>query len=223
MSIDDYAGGAGRGAASLLHRNRDADFPAWAGRDLASVGLTAVVLARDGARAADVLERQLPLITEPPAVVTITMGGNDLLTAWGDDAAAGAAIGQVIEAGEVILVRLGAAGSTSRIVISTVYDPGDGTGGLGPGLDELVPSWPGGLAALGELNAALAGLAARHGAAVADVHARFLGHGVTAGDPSQPLPMPASRDLWYCGAVEPNAWGADQIRRTWWNALHTPS
>ena len=32
MSIDDYAGGAGWGAASLLHRNRDADFPAWAGR-----------------------------------------------------------------------------------------------------------------------------------------------------------------------------------------------
>jgi hypothetical protein len=33
------------------------------------------------ATAADVLECQLPLITEPPAVVTITMGGNDLLMA----------------------------------------------------------------------------------------------------------------------------------------------
>lgn len=205
----------------MLHRNRDADFPAWAGRDLASVGLTAVVLAWDGARAADVLERQLPLITEPPAVVTITMGGNDLLTAWGDDAAALAAIGEVIEAGAVILARLGAAGSASRLVISTVYDPSDGTGRMYPA--ELVPSWPGGLAALGELNAALADLAARHGAAVADVHARFLGHGVTAGDPSQLLPMPTSRDLWYCGTIEPNAWGADQIRRTWWDALHTPS
>jgi lysophospholipase L1-like esterase len=83
MSIDDYAGGAGWGAASLLHRNRDADFPAWAGRDLASAGLTGSVLAWDGAAAADVLECQLPLITEPPAVVTITMGGNDLLMAWG--------------------------------------------------------------------------------------------------------------------------------------------
>jgi lysophospholipase L1-like esterase len=223
MSIDDYAGGAGRGAASLLHRNRDADFPAWAGRDLASAGLTGLVLARDGARAADVLERQLPLITEPPAVVTITMGGNDLLTAWGDDAAAGAATSEVIETGELILARLGAADGTGRIVISTVYDPSDGTGSLGPGLGELVPSWPGGLAALRELNAALAGLAARHGAAVADVHARFLGHGVTAGDPSQLLSMPASRDLWYCGTIEPNAWGADQIRQTWWDALHTPS
>jgi hypothetical protein len=34
LSIDDYAGGPGRGAASLLWRNRDRDFPAWAGRDL---------------------------------------------------------------------------------------------------------------------------------------------------------------------------------------------
>jgi len=219
MSIDDHAGGAGWGAASLLHRNRDADFPAWAGRDLASAGLTGSVLAWDGATAADVLQCQLPLITEPPAVVTITMGGNDLLMAWGDDAAARAAIGQVIAAGEVILARLGAAGGTGRIVISTVYDPSDGTGRLGAG--ELLMSWPGGLAALGELNAALAGLAARHGAAVADVHARFLGHGVTAGDPSQLLSMPASRDLWYCGSIEPNAWGADQIRQTWWDALHT--
>lgn len=221
MSIDYYAGGAGWGAASLLHRNRDADFPAWAGRDLASTGLKGLVLAEDGAMAADVLEHQLPLICEPPAVVTITMGGNDLLTAWGDDAAAGAAIGEVIEAGEVILARLGAAGSATRIVISTVYDPSDGTGSIGSG--ELMMSWPGGLAALAELNAALAGLAARHGAALADVHARFLGHGVTAGDPSQLLPMPASRDLWYCETIEPNAWGADQIRRTWWDALHTPS
>ena len=36
LSIDDYAGGPGCGAASLLWRNRDRDFPAWAGRDLTS-------------------------------------------------------------------------------------------------------------------------------------------------------------------------------------------
>ena len=36
ISIDDYAGGAGRGGASLLFRNRDDDFPHWRGRDVAS-------------------------------------------------------------------------------------------------------------------------------------------------------------------------------------------
>jgi hypothetical protein len=41
MSIDDYAGGPGRGAASLLWRNRDRDFPGWAGRDLTTHDPTA--------------------------------------------------------------------------------------------------------------------------------------------------------------------------------------
>ena len=76
MSIDDYAGGPGRGAASLLHRNRDDDFPDWAGRDLATAGLGVQVLARDGVTA-DVLQRQLPQVTQAPALVTVTMGGND--------------------------------------------------------------------------------------------------------------------------------------------------
>jgi lysophospholipase L1-like esterase len=126
MSIDDYAGGAGRGAASLLHRNLDVGFPAWAGRDLASAGLSAQILARDGARAADVLQCQLPLLGQRPAVVTLTMGGNDLLAAHGDVAAAHAATAGVIAAGEEILARLAAAGA-GRVVVSTVYDPSDGT------------------------------------------------------------------------------------------------
>lgn len=218
MSIDVYAGGAGRGAASLLCRNRDEEFPGWTGRDLASDGLTGQILAEDGATAADVLERQLPLMTQPAAVVTLTMGGNDLLAAFGDDTAARAAIAAVIAAGEDILARLAAPGTGTRIVVSTVYDPSDGTGQPGP--DAFLPPWPGGPALVRDLNAGLGRLADRHDAVIADVHRRFLGHGITAGDPSQPLPRPANRDLWYCGVVEPNAWGAHQIRRTWWHALH---
>jgi hypothetical protein len=41
MSIDDDAGGPGRGVASLLWRNRDDDFPAWAGRELTAHDPTA--------------------------------------------------------------------------------------------------------------------------------------------------------------------------------------
>jgi lysophospholipase L1-like esterase len=92
MSIDDYAGGVGRGAASLLWRNHDTDFPDWAGRDLATAGYSAQILARDGAVSADVLQRQLPLIDGRPALVTLTMGGNDLLASYGESAAAQAVI-----------------------------------------------------------------------------------------------------------------------------------
>jgi hypothetical protein len=83
-----------------------------------------------------------------------------------------------------------------------------------------LPPWPGGPALVDALNATLVDLARRHGAAVADAHRRFLGHGVAAGDPAQPEARPANRDLWYRGVIEPNAWGAHAIRRTWWTALH---
>ena len=218
MSIDDYAGGAGRGAASLLYRNRDADFPGWAGRDLAAAGLSLQILAWDGATAADVLQCQLPLLEGPAAVVTVTMGGNDLLAAYGDSAAARAAIARVTALGEQILARLNQAGGGGcRIVVTTVYDPSDGTGVAGAG--GMLPPWPDGPMLVQELNTALAEMAGHHGAVVADVHGRFLGHGTAAGDPSQVLARPANRDLWYCGLIEPNAWGAHQIRRTWWQAL----
>ena len=212
MSIDDYAGGAGRGAASLLCRNCDADFPDWAGRELAATGLQAQILAQDGATAADVLQQQLPLIEQPPAVVTLTMGGNDLLAIYGNSAAAETAIGDVIAVGEEILSRLNAA-SGARIVVTTVYDPRDGTGDADA--TGLLSPWPEGPAVLRALNAALTGLARRHDALVADVHGWFLGHGATAGAPSQVLSRPASRNLWYCNLIEPNAWGAHEIRRTW--------
>jgi hypothetical protein len=56
---------------------------------------------------------------------------------------------------------------------------------------------------------------------VSDLHARFLGHGLAAGDPTQPAARPADRALWYCGLIEPNAWGASQIRAAFWEALET--
>jgi lysophospholipase L1-like esterase len=217
MSIDDYAGGPGRGAASLLHRNQDGDFPDCAGRDLASAGIGVQVLARDGATASDVLLYQLPQIEQTPALVTVTMGGNDLMTAYGDAAAAEAAIAEVAAIGEKIMTRLDAVTRDGgRIVVTTVYDPSDGTGQVASaGL-----FWPEGSALVRSLNTALTDLAQRHGAVVADVHGRFLGHGVHVGDPSQPDARPANRRLWYCGLIEPNAWGAHEIRATWWRALH---
>ena len=218
MSIDDYAGGAGRGAASLLYRNRDDDFPDWAGRDLATAGLGLQVLARDGATTADVLQRQLPQLTQTPDLVTVTMGGNDLIDAYGDSRAARVVIGRVTAIGEAVLLRLGdLCGDTARIVVTTVYDPSDGTGQVAT---SGLPPWPDGPVLVEELNAALIDLAERHGALVADVHGRFFGHGVHAGDPTTPESHPTNRDLWYCGLIEPNAWGADQIRTAWWQAVN---
>jgi lysophospholipase L1-like esterase len=214
MSIDAYAGGPGRGAASLLLRNRDGDFPDFTGRDLAARGYTGRLLARDGATSQDVRQHQLPLIDAVPDVVTLTAGGNDVLQAYGDSAAARAAIGAVTGNVEVVLGTLRRITRSAPIVVTTVYDPSDGTGAV-PGL----PPWPGGLAMIAALNDALRDLAAAHGALVAEVHRRFLGHGIAAGDPGQPDSRPASADLWYCDVIEPNAWGAHAIRAVWWETL----
>src|SRR3954463_14327279 len=62
ISIDEYAGGPGRGGASLLARNRDGDFPAWRGRGLATTrpDLGFRLLASDGGTAQALLRTQLP-------------------------------------------------------------------------------------------------------------------------------------------------------------------
>src|SRR4051794_4997915 len=77
ISIDDYAGGPGRGGASLLAHNRDDDFPAWRGHDLG--GRPFHLLATDGATSRTLLEQQIPRLERSglnPSVVTLTIGGH---------------------------------------------------------------------------------------------------------------------------------------------------
>ena len=222
MSIDHYAGGPGRGAASLLWRNRDDDFPAWAGHDLTTRDPAAQLaqLASDGAASATVAGeqlRQLHRLELIPTLATVTMGGNDLLTAYGNSAAGRQAIQSVTDNGQRLLASLRALmGPMAPIVVATVYDPSDGTGDarrLG------LPVWPEALDLLAELNQALRRLAKEHRALVADVHGCFLGHGLAAGNPGQSDPRPPNHDLWYCGLIEPNAWGASEIRASFWKVL----
>jgi len=224
MSIDEYAGGPGpgRGAASLLWRNRDDDFPAWAGRDLTTrdPAVRLALLASDGATSTTVATQQLGRLRglrRAPTLATVTMGGNDLLAAYGDGAAARRVIRTVVDNGRLVLSGLrDLMGPDAPIVVATVYDPSDGSGDAGRlGL----PPWPEALERLAELNQALRALAAAHRALVADVHARFLGHGLAAGDPTQLAARPPDRGLWYCGVIEPNAWGASEIRAAFWEAL----
>src|ERR687889_414897 len=93
ISIDLYAGGPGRGGASLLARNRDDDFPAWAGRDLATTRpeLGFALLATDGGTTSSLPDGQLPRREAgdtKPRIVTLTIGGNDVLAAYGATPAA---------------------------------------------------------------------------------------------------------------------------------------
>jgi lysophospholipase L1-like esterase len=222
ISIDDYSGGPGRGGASLLYANRDDDFPEWRGRDLRTADADTVfsLLATDGATTRTLTDAQLPRLAAlplPPTLVTVTVGGNDLLGAYGDTAAARGVVHGVQAALDRALPEIAhRLAPSGRMVVGTVYDPSDGTGDavrLG------LPPWPDAVAMIDELNAALRAVAARHGAAVAEIAERFRGHGLLAGDPSRSEARPADRSLWFCNLIEPNAWGADGVRSAFWDAI----
>ena len=221
ISIDEYAGGRGRGGASLLHRNRDDDFPDWRGRDLVHLDPDARfdLLATDGATTrtlADVQLGRLAALPVRPTLVTLTVGGNDLLSAYGDTAAAREVVAHVRTQVARALDRIAAVVAPGgRVVLGTVYDPSDGTGDAGRlGL----PPWPDAVAVIGELNEALRAVAHAGGAAVAEIAHRFSGHGLLAGDAARPDARPAHRGLWLCSVIEPNAWGAGGVREAFWAA-----
>jgi lysophospholipase L1-like esterase len=221
ISIDDYSGGPGRGGASLLFANRDDDFPDWRGRDLrtADPGATFTLLATDGATTRTLLDVHLPrlqALAVRPTLVTVTIGGNDLLAAYGDTRAARDVIGRIRTGLSRALTGIaGCLAPGGRIVVGTVYDPSDGTGdALALGL----PPWPDAVEMIAELNDGLRLVAAEHGAAVAEIAERFRGHGLLAGDPGSREARPADRALWFCNLIEPNAWGAGGVREAFWTA-----
>jgi hypothetical protein len=203
------------GAASLLARNADAIWPEYTGRDLASLAPRAdfLNLTMDGAMLPDVLDAQLPEVpaTDAPALVTLTVGGNDLLMAYGNsrsiatlERAAGELVREFERCVGLIQTRL----ESARVVLTTVYDPSDGTGFI-PGLHESAPPLP--VQVLDRLNAHIRRLAAvGSGRVLADVHAHFLGHGARA----------ATVDRWYwpTSMIEPGARGASEIRGQWLEA-----
>src|SRR3954452_10286674 len=111
ISIDDYAGGPGRGGASLLAVNHDENFPEGCGNALRSrwPNLPFQMLATDGATSRTVLQEQVPRLLASPgqaSIVTLTAGGNDVLSCYGDTRAALATVRTVTRRLGAILSRL---------------------------------------------------------------------------------------------------------------------
>ena len=199
------------GAASLLARNADEIWPGYAGRDLHARAPAARVvdLTMDGATLPDVADAQLPAApaTGAPALVTLTVGGNDLLMAYGNSRSAVTlerAAAEVARDYEecVGLIRRRLPGAL--LILTTVYDPSDSTGFI-PGFHESGVALP--IHVLDRLNIQIRRLASGPGSVLADVHAHFLGHGARA----------AAADRWYWAPsmIEPGARGASEIRALW--------
>jgi len=203
----------GLGAASLLYRNDDEAWPEFRAQDLRTLcpGLEFDTLAEDGCRTAGVLDRQLPRLgggDARPTLVTLTVGGNDLLQLLGSGQPPERAhADDVVRRIEQILDRLGELLPHRTVLLGTVYDPSDG-GSMIMG----IPLGPAERAVLDRVNDGIRTLAkSREQVILADIHAHFHGHGVSAPTPE--------RWYWRHMIIEPSARGASEVRRLWLEAL----
>ena len=214
----------GLGAAGLLYRNDDRRWPEFRGRDLATLCSGIVFrnrhelthpgpdptdnLATDGATTRHVLELQLPRVEpgEERTVVTLTVGGNDMLFRLQDRSPPRDLVRGMLAQLRQILAGIGERLSRSTILVGTVYDPSDGTNDLGSGQMDVQARW------LADYNVGVrAAVEETPGAILADIHGAFLGHGLSA--------PAAERWYWSRLIVEPGLRGASEVRRLWLECL----
>jgi len=219
ISIDYYTGIPYGGGISLFYRNLDDMYPDFRGRDLVSLfpGIECFNIAVDGERASG-MAGQLEILTNiarkkgvgDRALVTLTIGGNDILAFINTRYFAGRSFQSRLD---MFLLELqnrinnilseirDAFNNDVDIIIGSIYDPTDGSGILyGMDISSVLSS-------LEEINEAIMNLGVRHGAAFADIHNHFLGHGN------------GTDDCWYTGEIEPNSKGGSEVRRVFWETL----
>lgn len=226
MSIDKYPAaeleerGLGRiedcGAVSLFRRNRDDRWPEFRRRDLVSNTrcLTTFDKTEDGYTTDEVLLSLRHVdACEDATVITLTVGGNDLVGAIGGrdqgPAREGNPVPEITDRFDEIVDRVLMMFPEGELILTTVYDPSDGLMILPPWFsepNETVAGW------LSDFNDHVRSRALKTSRChLADVHQHFLGHGLAAPE----------KDRWYWRhmIIEPNSQGANEIRRMWWEAV----
>jgi acyl-CoA thioesterase-1 len=201
------------GAPALLFRNDDGLWPEFRGRDLRTLQPSLRFdydrddLTADGATTHSLL-RQVERIerVDEPTLVTITAGGNDLLSeigGRGEDP-----VPSIVQRLQTSVTRLFELRPHATVLLGTVYDPSDGTNRLpgSPAPLDREAEW------LRRYNDELRRLATTDPRLrLADIHRHFLGHGMTVPEEQR----------WYLAEsiIEPSARGASEVRRVWLDAL----
>ena len=203
ISIDDYpeheTGISGIGAASLFHRALLECYP----------GIRILNLTADGATTDDVLRWQLPRVDRDtaPSIITITAGGNDMLMHLRAPRPPVRLVAGIRERLTRIVEDTLARRPNATVILGTVYDPSDGTNELyGERLDREA-EW------LARVNEHIRAICDAHpNVLLADIHQRFLGHGLTA----------PPEDRWYWSGLifEPSARGAEEVAKLWMETMY---
>jgi hypothetical protein len=167
-------------------------------------------LAADGATIGEVFGEQTSQLEDgdDSVLITLTVGGNDLLSAYGNKpkkALLDKIEADVAEAYDFLVDHLRGRFPNGTLIVNTIYDPSDRTGKIPGVYDDLGPL-P--LDILDRMNDHIRALAVgTPRVLLADVHAHFMGHGVSVAE--------ADRWYWRRSLIEPNARGAHEIRQLW--------
>jgi hypothetical protein len=205
------------GAASLFFRNNSALWPEFEANDLDTLFPKIYYShhAEDGYRTEDMLLPEIMAALEPfktaKVLATLTLGGNDLLGAIrhleSGNKVFQAEYNAIEKRYQLLMDALQKNLPNALFLISTVYDPTDGTGII-PG-DNFRGKLP--IEYLTKFNNYVRSFEKKFDSVlVCDIHKHFLGHGADAG-----------ADMWYwlSSPIEPGARGASEIRRVWLKQL----
>lgn len=211
ISTDDYPG-EGKGAASLFYRNVNDLYPEFRNRDLLTQypGIRLLYRAQDGATTSDILNDQLAELPKDSAqtIVSLTAGGNDILGLQSGPE-------EILFRLQNILRRMQQHFPDSIILLGTIYDPTDGEGDLFDPANKMGVE----MESLSLVNEGIRGMARDPNIRVVEIQRHFLGHGAYSRDPKNNHYHPEDPSLWYLLDIEPNARGAHEIRRLFWEAL----
>src|ERR1044071_10431378 len=168
ISIDDYTGVPGGGAASQLAR---------------LLGTSEFVdLTADGSTTDEVM-KAIDQVAARPDLITMTVGGNDFLRAllWSDptDGESYAefterSARQIIARIDLIAARLKA--FACPVIMNTIYDPSDGNNYLA----DVIGINPAARKGFTLLNEGIRNVVPQHGFLLADLASLFRGHGINS-------------------------------------------
>ncbi|MBA3889852.1 MAG: hypothetical protein H0X64_04915 [Gemmatimonadaceae bacterium] len=203
------------GAASLFYRNDDARWTEEAGTDLVTQfhAIEHVNHAAEGATIGDVFGAQLPSVdrSDVPTLFTLTIGSEDIFSAYRNEPSMRLLkriARDVSQAYDALLDRIMEIRPEATVLVTTMCDPSDRTGRV-PGVlgGARLPLLP-----IDTVNQHIrARTAEAEHLVLADAYVHFLGHGSSV----------PQEDRWYWrrSPLEPNAMGANELRKVWLGAL----